>query len=156
MRGFGRQFIVFSMLLSLPWNLCNTALKTSLQWIKSNILWSKWMMHYALLDSQLLLDYQDLFGSMRGVILSDCKEELDEVFGEKYRKEWWATKVRLFFFGIVFETTNNVVYFSVMMMIMMSSLLEMQFYLNGKSKKRLEHAYAFSPTWHPSWLHGIT
>ncbi len=33
-------------------------------------------------DSQLLLDDQDLFGSMRGVILSDCKEELDEVFGE--------------------------------------------------------------------------
>ncbi len=31
----------------------------------------------ALLDLQLLLDYQDLFGSMRGVISSDCKEELD-------------------------------------------------------------------------------
>ncbi len=36
----------------------------------------------ALLDLQLILDDQDLFGSMRGVMLSDCKEELDEVFGE--------------------------------------------------------------------------
>ncbi len=36
----------------------------------------------ALLDLQLLLDDQDLFGSMRGVFLSDCKEELDEVFGD--------------------------------------------------------------------------
>ncbi len=36
----------------------------------------------ALIDSQLLLDDQDLFGSMRGVVLSDCKEEWDEVFGE--------------------------------------------------------------------------
>ncbi len=36
----------------------------------------------ALCDSQFLLDDQDLFGSMRGVVLSDCTEELDEVFGE--------------------------------------------------------------------------
>ncbi len=36
----------------------------------------------ALIDSQLLLDDRDLFGSMRGVILSYCKEEWDEVFGE--------------------------------------------------------------------------
>ncbi len=36
----------------------------------------------ALIDSQLLLDDRDLFGSMRGVILSDYEEELDEVFGE--------------------------------------------------------------------------
>ncbi len=38
--------------------------------------------HEALNDSQLLHDDQDLFGSMRGVILSDCEEELDEFFGE--------------------------------------------------------------------------
>ncbi len=37
---------------------------------------------YALLDSQLLFDDHDLFWSGRGVMLSDCKEELDEVFGE--------------------------------------------------------------------------
>ncbi len=36
----------------------------------------------ALFDSQLLLDNQDLFGSMGGVVLSYCKEELDEVFRE--------------------------------------------------------------------------
>ncbi len=30
----------------------------------------------------MLLDDQDLFGSMRGEVLSDCNEELDEVFGE--------------------------------------------------------------------------
>ncbi len=36
----------------------------------------------ALLDLQLILDDQDLFGSMRGVVLSDCEEELDKVFGE--------------------------------------------------------------------------
>ncbi len=36
----------------------------------------------ALLDSQLLLNDQDLFGSMIGVVLSDFEEELDEVFGD--------------------------------------------------------------------------
>ncbi len=36
----------------------------------------------ALLDSQKFLDEEDFFGSMRGVILSDCKKELDELFGE--------------------------------------------------------------------------
>ncbi len=36
----------------------------------------------ALHDLQLLLDDQDLFGSMRGVMLSNCDEELDEVFGD--------------------------------------------------------------------------
>ncbi len=36
----------------------------------------------ALFDSQLLLDDQDLFGSMRGVVLTDCVEEMDEVFGD--------------------------------------------------------------------------
>ncbi len=36
----------------------------------------------ALHDSQLILDDQDLFGSMRGVVLSNCDEELDEVFGD--------------------------------------------------------------------------
>ncbi len=36
----------------------------------------------ALFDSQFLLDDPDQFGSMRGVILSDCEEELDEVVGE--------------------------------------------------------------------------
>ncbi len=35
----------------------------------------------ALHDLQLLLDDQDLFGSIWGVVFSDCKEELDEVFG---------------------------------------------------------------------------
>ncbi len=35
----------------------------------------------ALLDSFLLLDNQDLFG-LRGVILLDCEEELDEDFGK--------------------------------------------------------------------------
>ncbi len=36
----------------------------------------------ALLNSQKLLDDEDLFGSMRGVTLSDCELELDEVFGD--------------------------------------------------------------------------
>ncbi len=36
----------------------------------------------ALLDSQLLLDNQDLFESMRGVILSVYEEELDDFFDE--------------------------------------------------------------------------
>ena len=36
----------------------------------------------ALHHPQLLLDDQDLFGSMRGVMLSNCNEELDEVFGD--------------------------------------------------------------------------
>ena len=36
----------------------------------------------ALHDSQLILDDQDLFGSMRGVVLTNCDEELDEVFGD--------------------------------------------------------------------------
>ncbi len=38
--------------------------------------------HDALLDSQQLFDDQDMFGSMKGVILSDWEEDLDEVFGE--------------------------------------------------------------------------
>ncbi len=33
-------------------------------------------------DLQLLLDDQDLFGSMRGTTIPECEEELDEVFGE--------------------------------------------------------------------------
>ncbi len=36
----------------------------------------------ALLDSQKLLNDEDLFGSMKGVVLSDCEQELDEIFGE--------------------------------------------------------------------------
>ncbi len=36
----------------------------------------------ALHDLQLILDDQDLFGSMRGVVLSNCDEELDEVFSD--------------------------------------------------------------------------
>ncbi len=36
----------------------------------------------ALHDLQLLLDDQDLFGSMRGSIIPECEEEYDEVFGE--------------------------------------------------------------------------
>ena len=36
----------------------------------------------ALHDSQLLLDGQYLFGSMRAVMVSYCDEELDEVFGD--------------------------------------------------------------------------
>ncbi len=36
----------------------------------------------ALLDSQLLFDDQDLFGSMRGVILFGCEEKLDNFLGE--------------------------------------------------------------------------
>ncbi len=36
----------------------------------------------AQLDLQLILDDQDLFGSMKGVISFDCNEELDEVFGK--------------------------------------------------------------------------
>ncbi len=35
----------------------------------------------ALLESQLLLN-KDLIGSMREVIWSDCKQELDEAFGK--------------------------------------------------------------------------
>ncbi len=35
-----------------------------------------------LLDSQKLLDDEDLFGPMSGVALSDCKQELNKVFGE--------------------------------------------------------------------------
>ncbi len=35
-----------------------------------------------LLDSQMLLDDEDLFGLIRGVVLSDCKQELDEDFGK--------------------------------------------------------------------------
>ncbi len=35
-----------------------------------------------LLDSQMLLDDEDLFGSIRGVVLLDCKQEMDEVFGK--------------------------------------------------------------------------
>ncbi len=36
----------------------------------------------ALHDLQLFLDDQDLFGSMRGSTVPECKEEYDEVFGE--------------------------------------------------------------------------
>ncbi len=36
----------------------------------------------ALHDLQLLLDDQDLFGSMRGSTIPECEEEYDEVFGE--------------------------------------------------------------------------
>ncbi len=40
----------------------------------------------ALHDSQLLLDDQDLFGSMRGSTLPECEEEYDKVFGETNTK----------------------------------------------------------------------
>ncbi len=35
-------------------------------------------------ELQLLVDDQDLFGSMRGTTVPDCEEESDEVFGETY------------------------------------------------------------------------
>ena len=38
----------------------------------------------ALQASQILLDDQDLFGSMRGSSVPECEEEYDEVFGETY------------------------------------------------------------------------
>ncbi len=38
-------------------------------------------------DTQNLLDDEGLFGPMRGVVLFDCKQELDKFFGEK-RKKW--------------------------------------------------------------------
>ncbi len=61
----------------------------------------------ALIDSQLLLDIQDRFGSMRGVILSDCEEKLDEVFGET-NTEWNDELLRTeyFFFIYLFNETS--------------------------------------------------
>ncbi len=56
----------------------------------------------ALLDSQFLLNDQDLFWSMRRVILSDCKEELDKVFGEVNTERNDVTKVRVFLFLLFF------------------------------------------------------
>ncbi len=41
----------------------------------------------ALFDSQLFLNDQDLYGSMRGVILSNCNKELDEVFDTERNDE---------------------------------------------------------------------
>ncbi len=56
-----------------------TMIPKSLQW---KIFFLVKQVDDTLLDSQLLFDDQDLFGSMWGVILSYCKEELDEVFEE--------------------------------------------------------------------------
>ncbi len=82
--------------------------------------------------SQLLLDDHNLFGSMRGVILSDCKEELDGVFGETNAEgNDELLMYKCFFFYLLFEKANKY-YFSVMMMITTSSHLEIQFYLHGK------------------------
>ncbi len=53
---------------------------TSLQWMKFIFLVKQ--ADEALHDLQLLLDDQDLFGSMRGTTVPDCEEEFDEVFGE--------------------------------------------------------------------------
>ncbi len=41
----------------------------------------------ALHDSQLILDNQDLFGSMRGVTILDCEVKMEEVFGETNTEE---------------------------------------------------------------------
>ncbi len=41
----------------------------------------------AFLDSQKLLDDEDLFGSMKGVFWSNCNQELDEVWRKRYKKE---------------------------------------------------------------------
>ncbi len=49
----------------------------------------------AFLDSQKLLDDEDLFGSMKGVFWSNCNQELDEVWRKRYKKEWWDSQVRL-------------------------------------------------------------
>ncbi len=36
----------------------------------------------ALIESQNLLDDEELFGPVKGVMIADCDLELDEVFGE--------------------------------------------------------------------------
>ncbi len=64
----------------------------------------------ALLDSQLFIDDQDLFGSMRGVVSSDCMEELDEVFGET-NAERTDELLRLEFFFLLLFFKMNLTYF---------------------------------------------
>ncbi len=90
-----------------------------------------------LIYSQLLLDDQDLFTSMRGVILSDCKEELDKVFWEKIQNGMMSYKGESFSFFVdyILKQANMFGYFSATMMITMSLLLDMQYYLHGKVEK---------------------
>ncbi len=90
-----------------------------------------------LLDLQLLLDDQDLFGSMRGVILSDCKLELDEDLEKQIWKGMISYKGESvsFFVDFILKQATIFGYFSAKMMIMMTSLLEMQYYLYGKPGK---------------------
>ncbi len=85
-------------------------------------------------DSQLFLDNQDLFGSMRGVTISDCKDEMDEVFGET-NTERNDEILRHEFFCYFFLKKSNIFYYftSAMTTITMNSHLGMQFYLLGIS-----------------------
>ncbi len=55
----------------------------------------------ALLDFQKFFDNKDLFGSMRGVILSDHEQELDDFFVKLIQKvmmSFWGKHVSIFHF----------------------------------------------------------
>ncbi len=104
MRSFGRQFLstlrCFPALIVLRY--CDSIFPAM---DKINFLVKR--ADGALIDSQLLLDDQDLFGSTRGVILSDCKEKFDELFGETIteRNDELLRYECFFFIHLFFETS---------------------------------------------------
>ncbi len=90
----------------------------------------------ALHDLQLLLDDQDLFGSMRGTTIPEWEEEFNEVFGETNTERNDELLRYESFFILFFDKSNRSCYFvSVMMTIKINSHLGMLFYLLGISKR---------------------
>ncbi len=92
----------------------------------------------ALQQSRILLDDQDLFGSMRGSSMQECIKEYDEVFGETNTKRN-DKKLRYDFFISVnflfFNKSNKICNISAMMTITMNSRLGMLFYLHGTNER---------------------
>ncbi len=89
----------------------------------------------ALLDSQLFLMIRIYLGQWGEWFLSDCKEELDEVFGETNTERNDAfLQLECFLFIDFLKQANIFVYSLLMMMIMTSSLLVMQNYLHEAEK----------------------
>ncbi len=75
---------------------------------------------------------------MRGVIISDCKGELDEVVAEtNTERNDKILRHECFLFFYFFLNKSNLFYYfiSVMMTIMINSILGMQLYLLGISAR---------------------
>ncbi len=107
-----------------------------------------------LLDSNKFFDNGDLFGSMRGVILSDCETKFSE---KQTQEKWWFFEINMLLLHTFFKLVWN------FCIIFCNHGEDLKFtlgrygFLLGKSKKQVgacicSHGMgSISPTWYSRW-----